>query len=203
MTEGTTRLLETPERPASSFDPNVYEQPGSLAQPTTRIPSQANETSRSLEVSRKSPQWMLIGSILVAVIALATLVIVLTNRASTTTVSPPAVTRPELPTVPQPPQPPVPPRGSTQGTIINRAFVYPGAEITMEVISADEGNVLQLQTSDSFDKVVNWYTEKLKPTNVVRLKDPTSQVILAADELKAIIRANGSGTTIMLTEGDE
>lgn len=198
-------MLETPERPASSFDQHVYEQPGSLAQPTTRIPSQANETSRSLEVSRKSPQWVLIGSILVAVIALTALFVTLLNRPSTTTVSPPAVTRPELPAIPQPPQPPVPPRGGTQGTIINRAYVYPGAKTTMELTSADEGNVLQLQTSDSFDKVVDWYTEKLQPTKVIRSKDPTSKdinIILEAGKLKAIINSDGDGTTIMLAQGD-
>jgi ribosomal protein L40E len=206
VTEGTTRLLETPERPASSFDQHIYEQPGGLAQPTSRIPSQANETSRSLEVSRKSPQWVLIGSILIAVIALTALFVILLNRPSTpTTVSPPAVTRPEQPPIPPPP-PPMPPQGSTQGTTINRAFVYPGAETTMEVTSADEGNVIQLQTSDSFDKVVDWYTEKLKPTKVVRSKDPTSNdinIILEAGELKAIINTNGGKTTIMLAqEGD-
>lgn len=202
VTEGTTRLLETPERPAS-FDQHVYEQPGSLAQPTTRIPAQANETSRSLELSRKSPQWVLIGSIVIAVLALTALFITLWNRSSTTpTVSPPAVTRPELPTIPPPP-PPVPPPGNTQGTGINRTFIYPGAKTTMEVTSADEGNALQLQTSDSFDKVVDWYTEKLKPTKVVRIKDPTSNVILEAGELKAIINANGNGTTIMLAQGDD
>lgn len=205
VTEGTTRLLETPERP-TSFGQNVFEQPGGLAQPTTRIPSQVNETSRSLEVSRKSPQWMLIGSILIAVIALTTLVIVLANRSSTTTVSPPAVSRPEVPTIPQPPQPPIPPRGNTQGTTIDRAFIYPGAETTMEVISPEEGTVLQLQTSDSADKVVDWYTEKLKPTKVVRSKDSSSNgvsVVLEAGELKAIINTNGNGTTIMLAQGDD
>lgn len=200
MTEGTTRVLETPERPASSFDQHVYEQPGSLAQPTSRIPVQANETSRSLEVNRKSPQWVLIGSILIAVIALTALFVTLLNRPSTpTTVSPPAVARPEPPTI-APPPPPMPPPGSTQGTSINQAFVYPGAETMMEITGADEGNVLQLQTSDSFDKVVDWYTEKLKPAKVVRIKDPTSHVILEAGELKAIINTNGDKTTIMLAQ---
>jgi hypothetical protein len=202
VTEGTTRLLETPERP-TQFGQDVYEQHGSLAQPTTRIPSQANETNRSLEINRKSPQWVLIGSILIAVIALTALFVTLLNRSSTTTASPPAVTRPEVPTIPQPPAPPVPPQGTTQGTGINPAFVYPGAKTTMEITGDDEGNVLQLQTSDSFDKVVDWYTERLKPTKVVRIKDPTSHVILEAGELKAIINANGNGTTIMLAQGDD
>lgn len=203
VTEGTTRLLETPERPAS-FDPGVYEQPGSLAQPTTRIPTQANQTSRSLEVSRKSPQWLLISLILTTVLAVTTLVIVLANRSSKTTpVSPPAVPKPALPTIPAPPAPPVPPRGSTKETGINPAFIYPGAQTTMEITGDDGGHVLQLKTSDSFDKVVEWYTEKLKPTKVVRVKDPTSQVILDAGEMKAIINANGNATTIMLTQGDD
>jgi hypothetical protein len=199
VTEGTTRLLETPERPAA-FDQHVYEQPGSLAQATSHLPSQANQTSRSLEANRKSPQWVLIGSLLVVVFMLTTLVIVLTNRHSTrTTVTPPVVTRPELPSIPPPQPPPLPPGDSTQGTSINRAFVYPGAETTMEVTDVDEGDVLQLQTLDSFDKVVDWYMAKLKPTKVVRV--PSSNVVLEAGEMKAIITANGNGTTIMLTRG--
>jgi hypothetical protein len=202
VTEGTTRLLETPERPAS-FDQHVYEQPGILAHPTTRIPTQANETSRSLELSRKSPQWVLIGSILIAVIALTALFVTLLNRSSTTTVSPPAVTRPEAPTIPQPPPPPVPPPGSTQGTGINRSFIYPGAKTTMEITGDDGDSVIQLQTSDSFDKVVNWYITNLKMTKMVLPKDPNSQVILEAGELKAIINANGDVTTIMLAQGDD
>jgi hypothetical protein len=142
---------------------------------------------------------VLIGSILIAVIALTALFVTLLNRSSTTTASPPAVTRPEVPTIPQPPAPPMPP----QGTGINPAFVYPGAKTMMEITGDDEGNVLQLQTSDSFDKVVDWYTEKLKPAKVVRIKDPTSHVILEAGELKAIINANGNVTTIMLAQGDD
>jgi hypothetical protein len=204
VTEGTTRILETPERPAS-FDQNAYEQHGSLAQATSSIPSQANQTSRSLQTNRKAPQWVLIGSLLVMAFMLTTLFIVLANRHSRkTTVSPPVVTRPELPAIPPPPpQPPLPPRGSTEGTSINRALVYPGAKTTMEITGEDEGGVLQLQTSDSFDKVVDWYTEKLKPKSVIRMKDPTSRVILEAGGMSVIINANGDGTTIMLTQGDD
>ena len=71
----------------------------------------------------------------------------------------------------------------------------------MEVTDVSEGAVLQLQTSDSFDKVVNWYTEKLKPTKVVRI--PDSNVILEAGEMKAIINAEDGKTIIMLTQGDD
>jgi hypothetical protein len=203
VTEGTTRLLDTPE-PKAPFNQNVYEHHGGLAQPTSRIPLEANPTSRSLETNPKPKNWVLIGSILVATLALilTALFIALRNPSTTTPVSPPAVTRPELPPI-QPPQPPAPPQGipSSGTTSISRELVYPGAETIMEVTDVSEGAVLQLQTSDSFDKVVSWYTEKLKPTKVVRI--PGSNVILEAGELKAIINAEGNKTTIMLAQGDD
>jgi hypothetical protein len=199
VTEGTTRLLETPERPAS-FHQNVYEHPGGLAQATNRLPPQASPTSRSLEPNRKPTNWLLISSMIVAAIALIVtgLFITLRNRPATI-VSPPVVTRPDVP--PGLPVPPPPPPGTTQGSGISRALVYPGAETTMEVTDVSEGNVLQLQTSDSFDKVVNWYMEKLKPTKVVRI--PNSNVILEAGEIKAIINADDAGTMIMLAQGED
>jgi hypothetical protein len=145
---------------------------------------------------------VLIGSLLVIVFLLTTLFIVFKNRSSKRTVtSPPAVTRPELPSVPQPPQPPpLQPQGSTEGTSINRALIYPGARTVMEITGEDEGHVLQLRTSDSLDKVVDWYIGKLKPAKVVRMKEPAPQVMLEADETNVIINENGDETTIMLTQ---
>ena len=70
----------------------------------------------------------------------------------------------------------------------------------MELTNPAEGNMLQLQTSDSFDKVVDWYTEKLKPTSVVKqMREQSSSVVLATKQMAAIITATGAGTTIMLT----
>jgi ribosomal protein L40E len=206
VAEGTTRLLETPE-PNAPFGQNVYEHHGGLAQPTSRIPLEANSTSRSLETNPQPHNWVLIGSILVATLALILTALYITLRNSPTTTppaSPPAVTIPELPPV-QPPQPPTPPQGIPSGsnTTISREFVYPGAETTMEVTDVSEGAVLQLQTSDSFDKVVKWYTEKLKPTKVMRVSIPTPSVILEAGEMKAIINTEGGRTIIMLTQGDD
>jgi hypothetical protein len=198
VVEGTTRLLETPEQQAR-FNQNVYEHPGSLAQATSSIHPQANQT-RSLETKDKPRQGVLISSLVVAALLLTVLIIVLLNRTSTTTVSPPAVTRPEVPAIPPPP-PPMAPPGITRGGTINPAFIYPGAQKTMELTSPAEGNMIQLQTSDSFDKVVNWYTEKLKPTSVVKqVKDQSQSMVLAGKEMTAIITANGAGTTIMLTQ---
>lgn len=202
VTEGTTRLLETPERPAP-FNQNVYEHPGHLAQATSRIQPEANPTSRSLEQTRKPARLLLISLIVIITLAftlLGGLFVALRDR-SVTSVSPPVVTKPVVPPVNPPPPPPPPPGSIAQGTGISRAFIYPGAKTTMEVLDESEGNVLQLETSDSIEKVVNWYTEKLKPTKTVKM--PGSNVILATDEIKAIITAKGDGTNILLTQGDD
>ncbi|MGA9996120.1 MAG: hypothetical protein WBP93_11945, partial [Pyrinomonadaceae bacterium] len=82
-------------------------------------------------------------------------------------------------------------------------LIYPGAQITMEVTDASEGDVLQLQTSDSLDKVASWYAEKLKPTKTVRVPFPVKVVVLEADEMKAVITAKGDGTSILLKQGDD
>lgn len=145
---------------------------------------------------------MLTGALLVVILMLTTVAIVLWYRSSGTTsiVSPPAVTGPDLP--PVQPQPPLPP-DAPEGTKINPEFIYPGAQKTMELADAQEGNMIQLQTSDSLDKVVKWYTEKLRPTSVIKQANEHSQsVVLATKEMAAIINANDAGTTIMLTAGD-
>ena len=50
VTEGTTRILETPES-NKIFGQEFYEQHGSLAQQTSRISPQANQTVRSLTLT--------------------------------------------------------------------------------------------------------------------------------------------------------
>lgn len=70
----------------------------------------------------------------------------------------------------------------------------------MEITGVDEGNVLQLQTSDSFDKVIAWYKQKLKVKNTVMNEQ---NVILDGEELTAIITRTDVGTNIMLTTDDE
>ncbi|HUQ34532.1 MAG TPA: hypothetical protein VM095_20595 [Pyrinomonadaceae bacterium] len=203
VTEGTTRLLETPERPErqAPFNPNVFEQHGGLAQATSHIPQQANPTSRSLELPRKSTNWLLIGAVSVAVLALVALLIVtLRNRTVTPTVpNPPTVTIPQPPSIPAPP-PPAPPKGLPHSETVNSKFIYPGSKTIMEITGDEDGNVLQLQTVDSFDKVVEWYRQKLNPKNTIK---QANNVILNGDEMTAIINRTDEGTNIMLTPGDE
>ena len=211
VTEGTTRLLETPERPTPPPPAqDFYQQPGGLAQPTNRLPPQAGPTSRALEPNRKPTNWVLISAIIVAALALIAvgLTLGLRNRtASTTTSNPPQVSPPvdvqvQPPTIPEPP----PPAGTTEGGGISSALIYPGARTLMRVTGGSDGNVIQLQTSDSFDKVVNWYKEKLKPEQVIERGDglgpgmPGRAVILPTEKITAIITGMDTGTNIMLTQ---
>jgi hypothetical protein len=194
VTEGTTRILETPEA-SKVFGQEFYEQHGSLAQPTTRIPPQANQTARNLAVAEpKRQNWALIGSLLFVGLALIATILFFALRGSSTP-PPSVIIRREGPPIPQPPHPPaLPPVTGQAGTsVISAEYLYPGAEKLMETISND-GSVVQLRTSDSFDKVVNWYEEKLKPSNIVKQKaGDESQMILNAPPMNAVISEDNSG----------
>lgn len=211
VTEGTTRLLETPERP---FAPppvhEVYEGPGGMVQPTNRLPPQVNPTSHGLEATRKPTNWVLISVIIVAALALIATGLLIGLRGRSTTPSSPIVT-PGAPPVqpPLPPPPgaiPQPPTGVTEGGGISSALIYPDAKTVMRITGNSEGNVIQLQTSDSFDKVVNWYKEKLKPEQTIEAGDPSMggqpgrSVILPTEEVTVIITAQDGSTNIMLTQ---
>src|SRR5436305_14667324 len=63
VTEGTTRILETPEH-NKVFGQEFYEQHGSLAQPPTRIPPQVNPTARSLSTEPQRENCFLITVLL-------------------------------------------------------------------------------------------------------------------------------------------
>jgi hypothetical protein len=211
VTEGTTRLLETPERSAPPAQEFPTERPGELAQATNRLPPQGAPTTRGLEVNRKPTNWVLISALVVAAIALISvgIVIGLRNRPAPRTT--PVVVGPGLPPVQPPPPPGLPPAppaaGVTEGTI-SPALIYPGAKTVMQITGGDEGHVIQLQTSDSFDKVVSWYTEKLKPTQIIRHEGQDAglpggkSVILPSEETTVVIGDQGGATSILLTKGE-
>jgi hypothetical protein len=106
----------------------------------------------------------------------------------------PSVSQP--PTIP--PAPPAPPAASGGATAISREMVYPGAKITTEINGPEGGSALHLQTGDSFDKVVAWYTAKLKPVNTLKTAGPTA--ILRGVGLSAIINSSGNGVNIFLKQ---
>lgn len=212
VTEGTTRLLETQERPQPPPPAyEVYERPGELAQATTRLPPQTNPTSHTLEPTRKPTNWVLISAIIVAALALIATGLIIGLRSRTATPTPPIVkpgAPPVPPAVPPPAPPPPPTTGVTEGGTINPSLIYPGAKTLMQVTGGSDGNVIQLQTSDSFDKVVDWYKDKLKPEQIIQSNDqntgmPGRSVILPGKEVTAIINSQGDVTNVMLAQEDD
>jgi hypothetical protein len=209
VTEETTRHLETPERPQTPPPAQDYfneQRPGGLAQPTNRLPPETNPTSHALEPKRKPTNWVVISVIVLMALALITLGLVkgLRKRPAAATPPTPQVGRPGpvpvQPAIPPPPVPQPPTTGNTGGGAISDELIYPGAQTVQRITSRrSEGNVLQLQTSDSFDKVVNWYKEKLNPEQTI---EQAGSVILPTDDVTAIITSSGGTTNIMLTDAE-
>lgn len=110
---------------------------------------------------------------------------------------PPVVTEQRPPAVdpPRPPNlPPPPPHGSVKSSL-DSSLIYPGAEVITEVAS-DKGGVTQLQAKAAFDKVVDWYVEKIKPKNQVTIP---GGMILNTEAINVLITSTGDTTSIMVT----
>lgn len=114
----------------------------------------------------------------------------------------PAVAVPGRPPMPPPPNagPPPdagpPPPGAPVAPSAGE-FIYPGAATVMNFGQGDGGAVIQLRTEDSFDKVFNWYAERLKPAQIVRPPGDSTGVI-RSEKAAAIITAVDGQTNIML-----
>jgi hypothetical protein len=77
-------------------------------------------------------------------------------------------------------------------------MIYPGAKIVTEIGHLGGNSAVQLQTEDSFDKVVAWYTAKLKLVKTVRTADIAA--ILHGENMTVIINGTGNGTSIFLKQ---
>jgi hypothetical protein len=196
ITEVTTRRLETPGQP---FMPgqDVTGQQSLEPESSGQTRAGLSAETRSLAPASTLKRWLPGLLLLCVAILLPTAYLLGKWRQPTIKIVRPTV---QAPAVPQPPKPPPPETGTTDKTSIDPAFIYPGARTTMVISKAGEGNVVQLQTEDSVDKVADWYTEKLKPAEIVRRP---GNVILKAGELAVIITSNGGGSNIMLKQGGD
>lgn len=112
--------------------------------------------------------------------------------APTTKIEVPPETGVAPPVAPQPPQPPPVEKGNGSG------LIYPGAEVTMEMTRGAEGSVRTLRTKDSVDKVIAWYTEKLKPERIVKTE---GSAVLSGSNATAVITSDDGETSVVLKEG--
>lgn len=201
VAEATTRVLHTPAKTAGA--PTAYVDPR-MTGPTYLAPSEASPLQPTpsgglAESTNKNGKNLLIFlaiAFLFAVVALGAMAFVFWRSNATPVASKPTtppVTRPEIPAPPAPPNVPVPPDPAVPGDDL----VYPGAEVTMEMNRKGEGGVRQLQTSDSFDKVVAWYTGK--GFRVVTKVE--GNAVLVGDRGTAVVNYDDGKTHIILKTG--
>jgi hypothetical protein len=82
-------------------------------------------------------------------------------------------------------------------TTDNAALIYPGAQTVVDMTS-DDGRSIQLQTADSFDRVLAWYQGNLKPTKTMRLT--ATSFVLRNQNVTATIITEDNKTNILIKQ---
>ena len=77
----------------------------------------------------------------------------------------------------------------------NNALIYPNSQTLLDT-TTDSGRAIQLQTSDSPDRVAAWYTAKITPTKTVRLASSTV-VLKSSDTTVTIVEADGKTNVLI------
>jgi hypothetical protein len=68
----------------------------------------------------------------------------------------------------------------------------------MEINGEKNERVVHLRTTDEFEKVVDWYVERIKVKNRVRL--PGSNAVLEGKDAVVVINSGGGETSIVVTQ---
>lgn len=182
--------------------------------PVEMSPTQPAYVTSTLERKGQKQSIWLLGTLatvalLFVVAAIFALGIIKFNQGGKTATAPPIVTVPEpprvaVPEIPPPPQPPEPAAPSASNAI-SREFIYPEAEIMVDMASGSGGSLLQLRSADSYQKVLDWYLAKLKPDNIFRSPGQNGvgqNAILKSGNLMAVITSAGDETQIVLKKLD-
>ncbi|HEV8367013.1 MAG TPA: zinc ribbon domain-containing protein [Pyrinomonadaceae bacterium] len=75
-------------------------------------------------------------------------------------------------------------------------LVYPGSRKLVDMVAEGGGRAIQLETSDSFESVDEWYRKAMKPQKVVQLT--SASVVLKNDKTTATIVTENNKTNILL-----
>ncbi len=201
VTESTTRLLEQSTRPQSPPS-TEYQQGGPVYSPAATMRTAPTTNTQGLQRPQRYRTPLIIFCLTVVflfVLGLAVAVRVLRHS--------PLMRPPVTPIQVAPPAPgtvpdvPAPPAVAPPADVVGNEFIYPGAKVNLES-NSDNGVTLQLQTTDSMDKVVAWYTAKLKPTKTVNIPGGVVS-IMEGKNGKAVITGNDEGTSIIFKGGNE
>jgi hypothetical protein len=80
---------------------------------------------------------------------------------------------------------------------VSQQYTYPGAHTVLNVGDGG-GGVLQMETTDTIDKVSAWYTSTLKPTKTIQVTAAT--VIMKNDRITVTMVATDQGTSIVIKQ---
>ncbi|HEX8145534.1 MAG TPA: zinc ribbon domain-containing protein [Pyrinomonadaceae bacterium] len=206
VSEATTRVFEaTAERAGAAAPTETWStQPTAPAYLAPAGASSLRDAStKSLEPSAPKLQksWLIVSfAVLFLAVVAAFAIGMLVSRRSTTP-TPPVVTRPgtDLPQPPPAPPPPGQQPPASGPSVPNNELMYPGAQ-TLTDMKSERENFLELRTSDQVEKVVEWYTAKLKPTQIMRRQ---REAILRTGRTHVIISGRGEATDILIKQGVE
>ena len=208
VTEATTRVLD-PSAAADSTSHTQYVNSGPTG-PAYMAPGESSfvqsSATTSLQKRGRTGKFLLIGFALVVLfVSVISSVIIagLWNRPDfrRRRQSRPVVSAPEVPrrppSLPDTGSPPLiaPPPGAGAVTS-NNELIYPGAET---VLNINGGQVLQLRTGDSFEKVFAWYSAKLQPAQIIR-PPGNATAIIKTEKVAAVITAVDGQMSIMLKQ---
>lgn len=207
VTEATTRTLEMPNDP---FTPHAAAPPTTqnatrnqtrVMQNTAPMPSAPATQNIGKQPCRKSGlrrlAFIVIALLLLFSFAPVALWRIFSHR-RVVIMKPPKVAIPAVPSAPAaPPAIPAPPASGDAAD----ALIYPNAAILQKVVTDGDVKVLRLQSGDSFDSVLKWYEDKLKPEEKV-LKPNDGNAVLKGDDATAVIRRAGDRTEIIITDID-
>jgi hypothetical protein len=174
VSEMTTRSLDAPSAEPPPFDHPTRPANAGITSPTYAPPAMMSPQPPPIignapPANNRTALLVFLALGLTMLIGLGVVAFVVLDRFSrpplpppqppsgTSQKAPPPGAPGGIPSVP--PAPPAPPPPGSVKSSLDPSLIYPGAQVTMEV-GGSEGHVTQLQTSDLFDKVVDWYAEK-------------------------------------------
>lgn len=189
VTEGTTRVLhsfaddETPTR-------HFYSTPAGGPPVQVDASAQARSLAAEAPAPKRKSKFKIISVVsvllvMMIVIPLGVVALRWNSAGRTVRSGAPSIGIPPVPAAPNIPGVPT----------IGDDLRYPGATTIMDIRKANR-QVIQLSTSDSLDKVVNWYEAKINPKERVRIGG--AQAVLKSDQYSVVINGNGSQTQILI-----
>lgn len=81
-------------------------------------------------------------------------------------------------------------------TATESTLVYPGSNTVLNITSEGGGRAIQLKTTDSFEKVVAWYQQALKPEKALHLTSST--VVMKNEKATATIVGGDKETNVVI-----